>query len=185
MRRTPQGCSSNSSGTDADRLRKEIQIMENTVKYLISKEMQRESNSQFFLSESLGKKWMVLIPVLLLLWVGIQYGERLIIVASFFSLVLITGAWMVSYIRYRNSGKQFVEILDSKEITLRFNMEDFEMSSETSSTRIIWSKVDSLVETKNYLYPMSGKQALIGLPKAHLSPERIEFIRERTGELKR
>jgi hypothetical protein len=93
-------------------------------------------------------------------------------------MVFVTMLWIKSYYSLISTGRKTMELSSSPSVCLRLSSEEIEFISSNGTRKHSWTKIDRVLETKDFLLVMSGKLCLFCIPKRHLPADIQEYIKK-------
>ncbi len=156
--------------------------MKYEVEYPVDEKMQDASMRQSILAIYLAPK----LPVFGLLCV---FGLCVVLVGADmhpiirwllpFACLIILLTWLRAYQELRAMGRKRLSMSARPLTYLSFDESEISARSANETKRYEWTKLERMVETRDFLFLLSGKMSLFCIPKSVIAREAAHYIREK------
>jgi hypothetical protein len=158
--------------------------MEFRTEYRVTEAVQTAAARQMFHAVYLKKKWVWMVAMAVIgvvLWFQGWSPAREIGLADMIVAGVLAVLWVKTYVRVVANARTALRTLSDDLVTLRMGDEGMEMEMADSRRRLLWEKVDRVVETGDFMILVTGRLPVASLPKAALGVEVVEWLRGHAG----
>ncbi len=151
--------------------------------YQVDEALNRSSIKQYFWTVLIRPKLPIFLVILACLiaicLISFPYQEWIALVLGTLVLVLIV-SWMKAYFVTQAQGRDGLKLLNHPNIEIEMDEETITYRSSTGTRLHSWSKIDKLIETRDFVILQSGKLPLLILPKLPLSTDALKYLKGKT-----
>ena len=158
--------------------------MDFRTEYRVTEAVQTAAARQMFYAIYLRKKWIGIVAMAVIgvvLWFQGWSPAREIGLADMIVAGVLAALWVKTYYQVIGNSRTALRTLSDDQVTLTMGDEGMEMEMADSRRKLLWDKVDRVVETKDFMILMAGRLPVASLPKAELGGEVVEWLRGHAG----
>jgi hypothetical protein len=151
-----------------------------STEYRVDTAMQDASLKQSLYVIHIKSKLPTLTFMLILGVVVAIFGVHLHPFKRWFTLgafVLLGLMWLRPYLELIKMGRASLAMSSEPKCILSFDSSAIELENTTGAKRYVWTELEELVETKDFILLMVGKLSLLCIPKEFLTKEAKLYIK--------
>ena len=137
----------------------------------ITEEIQLKSVKQYFFKVVLGRKWLALLYLVPFTLVTFFLSQEAISYGMMALIFILSMMWIKSYKAHLSQAMTQYELLDSTKISLSIDREKYIYETSSGRREMMWSKVNRVIETKDFIYALRDKTPVLAVMKSMLSAE--------------